>query len=145
MPDLDLRWIQRFDNYKKALAQLDAAVALSVSRGLSDLERQGLVKGFEFTFELAWNMLKDYLEEQGFTDFHGSKNTIRIAFREGLLENGEIWMDMVKSQNESSHTYNIETANEIVTAILNSYIVEFRKLTATMNRYCEPLPGDGNG
>jgi nucleotidyltransferase substrate binding protein (TIGR01987 family) len=144
MPDGDLRWIQRFDNYQKALAQLDAAVALSHSRSLSDLERQGLVKGFEFTFELAWNMLKDYLEEQGFTDFHGSKNTIRIAFREGLLENGETWMNMVRSRNESSHTYNVDTANEIVDAILNSYSIEFRKLTATMNRYCEQRSGDKN-
>jgi nucleotidyltransferase substrate binding protein (TIGR01987 family) len=103
------------------------------------------VKGFEFTFELAWNMLKDYLEEQGFTDLHGSKNAIRVAFREGLLENGETWMDMARSRNESSHTYNVATANEIVNAILNSYTAEFRKLAATMNRYYEQHIGNNNG
>ncbi|MDR0709988.1 MAG: nucleotidyltransferase substrate binding protein, partial [Spirochaetaceae bacterium] len=129
----------------KALAQLDAAVALSKSRSLSDLEQQGLVKGFEFTFELAWNMLKDYLEEQGFVDFHGSKSAIRLAFREGLLENGETWLEMVKSRNESSHTYNVDTAHEIVDAILNSYSIEFGKLAATMNRYCEQHIGDRHG
>ena len=145
MADGDVRWIQRFDNYKKALAQLDAAVALSASRSLSDLEQQGLVKGFEFTFELAWNMLKDYLEEQGFIDVHGSKNAIRIAFREGLLENGETWMDMVRSRNESSHTYNVDTAKEIVNAILNSYSVEFRKLAAAMDRYYEQHIGNKDG
>jgi nucleotidyltransferase substrate binding protein (TIGR01987 family) len=90
-------------------------------------------------------MLKDYLEDQGFTDVHGSKSAIRTAFREGLLENGEAWMAMVSSRNESSHTYNVETAREIVAAILNSYSAEFGKLTATMARYYEQQIGDGNG
>jgi nucleotidyltransferase substrate binding protein (TIGR01987 family) len=139
------RWVQRFDNYKKALAQLDDAVALSTSRSLSDLEQQGLVKAFEFTFELAWNMLKDYLHEQGFADIYGSKSAIRVAFREGLLENGETWMDMAQSRNVSSHTYNVDTAREIVDAILNSYSVEFRKLAATMNRQYEQSAGDTHG
>jgi nucleotidyltransferase substrate binding protein (TIGR01987 family) len=145
MANADIRWIQRLDNYRKALAQLDAAVALSKSRDLTELEQQGLIQGFEFTFELAWNMLKDYLEDQGFTDVHGSKSAIRTAFREGLLENGEAWMDMVSSRNEFSHTYNIETAREIVAAILNSYSAEFGKLAATMTRHYERQIGAGNG
>ncbi|WP_010254824.1 nucleotidyltransferase substrate binding protein [Treponema primitia] len=141
----DIRWVQRFDNYKKALAVLERTASITVERSLSEAERQGLVQGFEFTFELAWNVLKDYLEALGFNDFHGSISTIRIAFREGLIENGEAWMDMVKSRNDSSHTYNVETADKVVNAILNTYIDEFRKLTKTMDRYYEQHIGNADG
>jgi nucleotidyltransferase substrate binding protein (TIGR01987 family) len=131
----DIRWVQRYNNYQKALAVLERTAALAADRSLSEAEQQGLIKGFEFTFELGWNVLKDFLEEKGFNDFHGSKDTIRIAFREGLLDNGEAWMNMINSRNESSHTYNTETADEIAGSIFNTYIFEFQKLTKTMGRY----------
>jgi nucleotidyltransferase substrate binding protein (TIGR01987 family) len=131
----DIRWSQRYDNYQKALVVLERTVSLAEERPLSEVEQQGLIKGFEFTFELAWNVLKDFLEEKGFQDFHGSKDTVRIAFREGLLDNGEVWMNMITSRNAVSHTYNVETAGEIAGAILNTYISEFRKLFQTMGRY----------
>ena len=72
--DEDIRWKQRFANYKKALLTVKNAVALAAERDLSDLEKQGLIQGFEFTFELAWNVMKDYLEEQGITGIIGRKN-----------------------------------------------------------------------
>jgi nucleotidyltransferase substrate binding protein (TIGR01987 family) len=134
MPD-DTRWVQRFDNYKKALAVLEKAVSLAAERPLSEMEQQGLIKAFEFTFELAWNVLKDFLEDKGFSDFHGSRDTVRIAFREGLLNKAEIWMDMISSRNATSHTYNVETADEIAGSVLEIYIFEFRKLFQTMKRY----------
>lgn len=129
---LDIRWKQRLENYRKALGTLERGAALAAERELNELERLGLIQGFDFTHELAWNMLKDYLESLGFTDFHGSKDTVRLAFREGIVDNGEIWMAMIKSRNLSSHTYNNETGEELTRAILDSYIHEFLTLANKM-------------
>nr|VFJ56069.1 MAG: nucleotidyltransferase substrate binding protein, HI0074 family [Candidatus Kentron sp. DK] len=74
---MDIRWRQRFDNYRQALARLRDAVALRQQRPLSDLEQQGLIKAFEFTHELAWNVMKDYFEYQGNTRITGSRDAIR--------------------------------------------------------------------
>ena len=112
-------------NYKKALATDKSAVELANSRELTDLEKQGLIKGFEFTFELAWNVMKDYLEEQGVMDIIGSKNAIRHALNKGLFEDGEIWMEMVKARNISSHTYDEETAEKLFVKITNNFYPSF--------------------
>jgi len=117
----DIRWKQRFQNYKKALLTIKNAVELANTRDLSDLEKQGLIQGFEFTFELAWNLMKDYLEEQGITDIIGSKNAIRHAFSNDLIENGETWMEMVNARNISSHTYDEETAEKLFDQIKNDF------------------------
>jgi nucleotidyltransferase substrate binding protein (TIGR01987 family) len=117
----DIRWQQRFSNYKKALQQLGDAVALSENRELSDLEKQGMIQAFEYTHELAWTTLKDFLEYKGQKDIYGSKDASRKAFSLGIVEDGEGWMDMIQSRNKTSHTYNRETAEEIVTAVTMSY------------------------
>jgi nucleotidyltransferase substrate binding protein (TIGR01987 family) len=119
--DEDIRWKQRFQNYKKALVTMKNAVALAASRELSDLEKQGMIQGFEFTFELAWNVMKDYLEEQGVTDIIGSKNAIRYAFNKGLIEDGEVWMDMIKDRNLAAHSYDEETVKDLIAAIISDY------------------------
>ncbi len=107
----DIRWIQRFDNFKRALAQLTMGVELLRQRSLSLLEEQGLIQAFEYTHELAWNVLKDYLTEYGgMVGLIGSRDTTREAFRRDLITEGEIWMEMIKSRNLSSHTYNQDTA-----------------------------------
>lgn len=121
MKNQDIRWVQRFRNYRQALSRLSAAVMLSRERDLSDLEQQGLVQAFEFTHELGWNVLKDYLEEQGFTDIVGSKNATREAFKNGLIQDGEVWMDMVKARNLTSHTYQTQIANDIANEILSRF------------------------
>ena len=82
------------------------AVALSEQRPLSELEEHGLIQGFEFTHELGWNVLKDYLEEQGFIDIIGSRNATREAFKNNLIADGEAWMNMIKARNQTSRTYN---------------------------------------
>jgi len=117
----DIRWKQRFQNYKKALVTLKNAVELAAERELSDLEKQGMIQGFEFTFELAWNVMKDYLEEQGITDIIGSKNAIRHAFNKGLIEDGEVWMDMVKGRNLASHSYDEETVEKLRIKIIETF------------------------
>ena len=125
----DIRWKQRFQNFTKALARLGAAVELATERDLSDLEKQGLIQAFEFTHELAWNTLKDFLAYQGVEhSLVGSRDATRLAFENQLIKNSEAWMEMIKSRNKTSHTYNEETADEIATLIIESYYSEFEQL-----------------
>lgn len=126
----DIRWKQRFSNYQKALAQLQKFI----DKGeLSDLEEQGLIKSFEYTYELAWNTMKDFLEYQGQSDIYGSRDTFRKAFQINLVQDGESWMDMLKSRNKTSHTYNEETAKEISNAVFNIYHPLFCQLREKLN------------
>ena len=128
----DIRWKQRFQNYQRALETLTLAVRLSEERPLTDLEQQGLIQGFEFTHELAWNVLKDILEAKGITGMIGSRDATRMAFKNGLIDDGETWMDMIRERNLSSHTYNQDVANRIATGILNRYYPQLRRLAETM-------------
>jgi nucleotidyltransferase substrate binding protein (TIGR01987 family) len=127
MSKADIRWVQRFQNFKRAFHQLSAAVELAQERDLSELEQQGLIQAFEFTHELAWNTLKDFLEARGTAKLFGSKDATRAAFTAGLIENGEVWMEMVESRNKSTHTYEGGTAEAIAKAIASSYQPEFEK------------------
>ena len=121
----DIRWKQRFDNFQRALHQLTLAIQLMEQRSLSDLEEQGLIQGFEFTHELAWNVLKDYLEMEGVQGLVGSRSTVREAFKHGFIRDGEAWMDMIEKRNLSSHTYNRNVAETIVSAIRERYYPAF--------------------
>jgi len=130
MPTPDIRWEQRFQNYLKAFALLEDAVLQDRAVGLSELQQHGLIQRFEFTHELAWKVLKDYFEYQGNTAITGSRDATREAFNKGLIEDGEGWMEMIKSRNKSSHTYNLETANEIVENVTKWYyglFLEFKQ------------------
>jgi nucleotidyltransferase substrate binding protein (TIGR01987 family) len=131
MPDplknKDVRWRQRFQNFQKAFSQLSNAATLAQQRELTDLEQQGLIQAFEFTHELAWNTLKDFLESRGRSNIFGSKDATREGFAAGLLEDGDAWMQMIENRNETTHTYDEETADEIGEAILSSYVPQFEK------------------
>ena len=124
----DIRWKQRFANYTKALGTLRQAVALSGQRELSALEQQGLIQSFEFTHELAWKVMKDFLEFQGYPNIIGSRDAIREAFKNGLLNDGQVWIDMIDARNESSHTYDLARAEKIVASILTSFFPAFVEL-----------------
>lgn len=127
----DIRWQQRFSHFGQALSQLQLFVDKDE---LSILEKQGLIKAFEYTFELAWNLLRDYLRWQGHTDLIGSRDTLRTAFANGLIEDGEAWMDMVRNRNLTSHTYNQDTAQTIANLIVNSYYPQYRQLAEDFAR-----------
>lgn len=104
-------------------------------KGLSELEEQGLIQRFEFTHELAWNVLKDFFEYQGNTDITGSRDATREAFNKGLISDGEGWMEMIKSRNKSSHTYNEEIARDILINVVNWYyrlFLEFKDKMDTL-------------
>lgn len=125
----DIRWKQRFDNFAKALRDLDEEVSLRASRALSRLEEKGLIQSFEMAHELAWNVLKDYLEEKaGTTGLLGSKDSTREAFKRGLIDDGDIWMDMIKSRNLTSHVYDEATARKIVEEICGRFYPCFVKM-----------------
>lgn len=128
MEKKNIRWIQRFSNYKKALLELREAVELGRKRPLSKLEEQGLIQGFEYTYELAWNTLKDFLQNRGNSTIYGSRDAIQEAFKLGLIVDGESWMEMYKDRNRTSHTYNKQTADEIAKAINKTYYELFVKL-----------------
>jgi nucleotidyltransferase substrate binding protein (TIGR01987 family) len=129
----DIRWQQRFQNYQLALQQLTDAVTLGTTRPLSDLEKQGLIQAFEYTHELAWNCLKDFLRYQGTQDIFGSRDATRKAFEVGLIEQGELWMAMIASRNRTSHTYNKATAEAIVEAVCTQYLPLFQQLRARLS------------
>ena len=124
----DIRWKQRFENFQRAFKQLSLAMDLKAQRPLSDLEQQGLIQGFEFTHELAWNVLKDYLEMEGIQGLVGSRSTAREAFKRGLVMDGEVWMDMIEKRNLSSHTYNQTVALTMVESIAERYYPAFCEL-----------------
>lgn len=127
------RWIQRLENYTKALTQLNIAVTLFQQRTLTDLEKQGMIQAFEFTHELAWNVIKDYFMHQGNPNITGSRDAVREAFNKGLINDGEGWMEMIKSRNQTSHTYNLDVANEIVEKIVDHYSQLFNAFLQRMS------------
>lgn len=135
----EMRWQQRFNNYKKALTQLGMAVELSKQRPLSDLEKQGVIQAFEFTHELAWNVMKDYFAYQGNPNITGSRDAIRESFNKGLIIDGEGWMEMIKSRNQSSHTYNQSLAHELVEKIITHYFTLFNAYLLRMQAVADEL------
>lgn len=143
--DKDIRWEQRFNNFEKAFHKLDEAVtrikeeygedSKSVDEDSFfigfDIIKEGLIQRFEYTHELAWNVMKDFLEEVGELKMYGSKDATKEAFSAELIDDGEIWMEMIKSRNKTTHTYNQETADEIFQKIMYSYhpaFTAFKKL-----------------
>lgn len=130
----DIRWQQRFNNFIKAFQNMKDAVELAQQRELSKLEQQGLIQGFEMTHELAWNVLKDYLEYQGIMNLVGSRDASRSAFANGLIEDGEIWLAMIKTRNITSHSYNQDAASSAAQVIVEQYYPAFLQMTKTFTQ-----------
>ena len=130
----DIRWIQRLQNWNRALAQLSKFM---LREELNELEEQGLIQSFEYNHELAWKTQKDFLEDQGYEDLFGSKNVAKKAFEVGLVADGELWLDMIKSRNLTSHTYNEDVTRKIVDAIVNGYYEAMCELNTKLNQLAE--------
>jgi len=136
----DIRWKQRFSNFLKALNKLSEAVQFiknEPDKGTTDkatldeIIKEGLIQRFEYTHELAWNVMKDYAKYQGNNTVGGSRDATREAFQLKLISDGTVWMDMISSRNKTSHTYNEDTSEEIYTKIIADYypaFLEFRKV-----------------
>lgn len=124
--DDDIRWIQRYSNFKKALNQLSRFVQ---KKELNEMEEQGLIQSFEYTCELAWKTLQDFLEEvSGYSSIRGPRPVIMQAFKDGLIGDGEKWMQILKDRNRTVHTYDEEIAREIVHSVQNEYYDLFVEL-----------------
>lgn len=132
MADPDVRWQQRFANFCRALEQLELFFE---PPALNAREQQGLVKAFEYTFELGWNSLRDLLRSRGNSAMLlGSRDAIREAFSTGLIEDGPVWMAMVNDRNLTSHVYNRSTAEAITANISDLYLLAFRNLRTRLQR-----------
>lgn len=135
MEEKDIRWIQRFSNYRKALFQLGKAVGIVSARlGNTDQDEllaEGLIQRYEYTHELAWKVMKDYAEYQGQTDITGSRDAIRFALRVGLVDDDR-WMDTIADRNLTSHNYDDETAELIVNKVVSTYYPLFRRFEERM-------------
>ncbi len=125
MDKKDIRWEQRFSNYTKAILKLAEGVKIE-SNDITELEKEGVIQRFEFTHELAWNVIKDYAEYQGNNTISGSRDATREGFKMNLISDGEGWMDMIMSRNKTSHTYNEDTLHEIYNKIITSYYKLFK-------------------
>lgn len=125
-----IRWRQRFANFEKAFRQLKQAVELIDT--LDDLSKEGLIQRYEYTLELAWKTMKDFLEsKEVIVSF--PKDVIRHAFRADLIDNGELWMEMLKQRNLLSHTYDEEIFKTAIDSIVNTYFYEVKKLYDLLN------------
>ncbi len=127
MSSQDIRWIQRYDNFTKAVKQLTRFLE---KNDLNEMKEQGLIQCFQYTYELAWKVLKDFFEDQGEMYVMGIRDAFRLAFNRGLINDGEVWMDMIKSRALTSHTYNEETARMVIQSIRSGFFEEFVKLQA---------------
>lgn len=130
------RWIYRFDNFKKAFALLRETVQLMHQRELSQLEKEGLIQRFEYTWELAWKVLKDYLDDTGVVlETTTPASVIRAAFATNVIGEGEIWMKALKARNQMSHTYDLKIFDEIIINIRSLYLPVLENMHATFVRF----------
>lgn len=132
------RWQQRLHTYSKALHQLSRAVDLYRDTEI-DIIKEGIIQRFEFTHELAWKLRKDILLSEGFSDVIGSRSATREAFQQGLIESGQIWMDMIETRNRTVHTYEQSMLQTEFTRIINDYLPCLQQLEKKAQSLCQHL------
>ena len=136
MPTSDIRWIQRLENFQRALSTLQRAIELGQSRPLSELVEQGLIQAFKFAHEFSWLLIRDFLVDQGVAGISGSRDAVREAVVRQLLPQSDesVWMAMIRSRNLTSHTYNPAVAREIAELIVDRYGLVFQQLGDLMQQ-----------
>jgi nucleotidyltransferase substrate binding protein (TIGR01987 family) len=127
----EARWRERFLDYKKALKRMQESLKKDE---LNELEKDGVIQRFEFTFELAWKTLKDYLEDQSFIDVTSPKKAIQKAFESDLIKNGDAWIEMQEDRNRMSHMYNQSESEKIFENIKRIYIKELSDLVIALEK-----------
>jgi len=125
MNNEDVRWKQRFQNFEKAMGYLEQALQIP---NPDIVQKAGIIQFFEMSFELAWNMVKDYLEDQGFVDIKSPRGALKKAFEMNILENGHSWMDLLQDRNLTAHTYDEQKATEMGLLIQNKYFPVLKAL-----------------
>lgn len=137
MTNPDIRWLQRLQSFRNALARLTEAVELQQQRPLSNLEKQGFVKAFEFTHEQAWNLIKDYFTYQGNTQITGSRDATREAFKNNLIIDGDVWMEMIQTRNKAVHVYDEDIMNDVIEKTSDHYYPLFVTFQSVMQKLSE--------
>lgn len=137
----DVRWLQRFSNYRKALAKLGKAVdivswEMDMDSDIDELLEEGLIQRYEYAHELAWKVMKDYAEYQGITGISGSRDAIRQTLRFGLIDDDN-WMNSIEDRNLTSHQYDEDTAHSVVRNIIEIYYPLFVKYEKVMLQKAE--------
>jgi nucleotidyltransferase substrate binding protein (TIGR01987 family) len=127
----DIRWKQRYQNFEKSLSFLDDSLKID---NPDIFQRAGIIQFFEMTFELAWNTIKDYLEDQGFVDINSPRNAIKKAFEIGLINDGHNWLKALEDRKLIPHTYQEEIALEIENLIRNKYFLLLKEFKDTISK-----------
>lgn len=139
MKKQDIRWLQRFENYRKALKKLEEAILIIEENRESanlDLLKEGLIQRFEFTHELAWKVMKDYLEYQGYDEIRGSRDTFRKSLLIGIIRE-PLWINSIQTRNLTSHTYDDEITKETLQVIISDYYPLMKEFENTMIKIAE--------
>ena len=126
----DIRWKQRFENFDKSYKLLNKYAKQPIT---TELERAGIIQFFEMTFELAWKVLKDYLEAQEYL-VKSPREAVKQAFQIGLIDNGHVWMDALSNRNLTTHTYDEELANKMTNEIITMYVPELDKMYEKLSK-----------
>jgi nucleotidyltransferase substrate binding protein (TIGR01987 family) len=134
MSSQDIRWKQRLHNYNKAMLQLNNALDVEAP---NILEKAGIIKFFEMSFELAWKLMKDYLEYQGFQEVNSPRAVIKKAFESQIITNGHTWLNLLADRNLAAHTYDDQKASELEHLIRHKYIEELRALQLHFNQLAD--------
>ncbi len=132
--DYDIRWKQRFDNFKKAFTKFQEGVDIYNKKELSDLEKQGIIKSFEYTYELAWNLIRDYLIYNGIVEIRGARDAIKAGFKYEIIKNGDVWLEIINLRNITTHTYNDSIIKKVLQKICTIYFNEFKNLYDFFNK-----------
>lgn len=128
MEPADIRWRQRFSNFKKAVTRLGEAVNERTLDSYSELEKEGLIQRFEYTYELAWKTLQDLFQGKDFEDIVGPRPVLELAFQLGFIVDAEAWIALRKARNLTSHLYDETTATDISAQIFDQFYALFKAL-----------------
>lgn len=129
----ELRWKQRFENFEKAYSLLKEALAREI---LTDLEKEGLIQRFEYTFELAWKTVRDYLKKEGI-DVNLPREVIKHAFQNEIIMDGTVWLDMLEKRNLMAHTYDESRFSKALKKINEEYFEAISQVFLFLKKHQE--------
>ena len=125
---MDTRWNEKLNDFGKALLRLNEAIDESKNNSVSSTLKDGVIQRFEFCYEICWKLIKYYLENEGIQEAKSPKSTFREAFKIGIIEDGEVWIDMLNDRNLTSHVYDEEVAFDIYGKIISTYFKQMNDM-----------------
>lgn len=126
----DIRWKQRLANFDKSLELLKEGL---LKQEPDIFHKAGVIQFFEMSLELGWKTMKDYLEEEGHKEIDAPRSVVKKAFETHLISNGTSWLEALKDRNLTSHTYDEETADEVMEKIKRDYLTMLTDLSLSLH------------